>query len=216
MEKDYNTQRSQLFLPEYGRIVQRMVDHCCEIADREERTKAAYTLINIIEGINPSVKEEEDYKRKLWDLLYMMSEFKLDVDGPYPKPTKEVINKTPDIIPYSSGSIKYRHYGKITEKLFDAIEKEEDPQKKIACVVDMANYMKRSYIQWKKELIPDEIIGKEIQNITDGEIELPDGLKLGDYRSILSDGRPKQQQGNKKKKAPAQQQNNPQKKKKKH
>lgn len=214
---DYNTQRPRLRIPEYGRITQQMVDHCCEIKDRAERNKAARTIVQIMENMNPAIKEEADYKKKLWDLLAEMSDFKLDVDWPYPVITEDVKSQKPDRLSYSDGSIMFRHYGKITEGMLQVLEKETDPEKQRELFIDVANYMKRSYIQWKKELIPDDVIFREIVYMSEGRIQIPENIRLGDYKDVLIQAQTVPAVGKKKKKAVQQQpMGNPQKKKKKH
>jgi len=212
---DYNTQRSKLRIPEYGRITQQMVEHCCTIKDRSERNKAACTIVQIMENMNPGIREEEDYKKKLWDQLMEMSGFKLDVDCPYQVITEEVRSQKPDKLSYSDNNIVFRHYGKITEGMLQKLEQETDPERQRQFFVEIANYMKRSYIQWKKELIPDDVIFKEILFMSKGRIVIPENVKLGDYKDALAPVQPIMASKKKKKAAP-QPMGNPQRKKKKH
>ena len=212
---DYNTQRPQLRIPEYGRITQQMVDYCCTLTDREERNKAARTIVDIMENMNPSIREESDYKKKLWDQLAELSDFKLDIDWPYPVLTEEVKAQKPNRLPYASGGIRFMHYGKICENMLKKLEEETDPMRRQALYVDLANYMKRSYIQWKKELIPDDVIHREIVYLSEGRVQTPENIKLGDYKDILM-AAPAANTGKKKKKVAVQPSGNPQKKKKKH
>ena len=214
---DYNTQRPKMRIPEYGRIIQQMVDHCCSIPDREERNRAARTIVGIMENMNPEIKEETDYQRKLWDQLSELSNFKLDIDWPYPVITEDVKSQKPERLSYSDGAIKFRHYGKIIESMLQKLEEETDPERSRMLFSDVANYMKRSYVQWKKELIPDDVIFREIVYLTEGRVQVPENIKLGDYKDVLLSAQAPTQQPKKKKK-PAQPQptGNPQKKKKKH
>ena len=214
---DYNTQRSHLRIPEYGRITQQMVEHCCQIEDRDERNRAARTLIKIMENMNPAIREEADYRKKLWDQLAELSGFKLDVDWPYPVITEEVKSQKPEKLSYSDNKIVFRHYGKITEGMLKKLEEETDPDRQRQFFLEVANYMKRSYIQWKKELIPDDVIFREIVFMSEGRIQVPENIKLGDYKDVLLQAQAVQVAGKKKKKAAQPQpMGNPQKKKKKH
>ncbi len=210
---DYNTQRDQLRIPEYGRITQQMVDYCCSLTDREERNKAARTIVDIMENMNPSIREEADYKKKLWDQLAELSGYKLDIDWPYQVITEAEKLQRPERLPYSDNDIRFRHYGKICEDILKKLEEETDPDRQRALFYDLANYMKRSYVQWKKELIPDDVIYREIVYLSEGKVQVPEDMKLGDYKDILIPS-PPQNQMKKKKKMP-QMVGNPQKKKKK-
>ena len=212
---DYNTQRPNLRIPEYGRITQQMVDHCCQIADRNERNRAARTIVQIMENMNPAIREEADYRKKLWDQLAEMSGFKLDVDWPYPVITEEVKSQKPEKLSYSDNHIVFRHYGKIIEGMLKVLENETDPARQRAMFVDVANYMKRSYIQWKKELIPDDVIFREIVYMSNGNIQIPENVRLGDYKDVLLQAQPAPTGKKKKKAAQPMPAGNPQKKKKK-
>lgn len=183
---DYNTQRAQLKLPEYGRTIQQMVDYCCAIVDREERTKAAHAVIAIMGNMNPHLRDVADFKHKLWDHLAIMSDFKLNIDWPYPLPDMELLNEKPAKLPYSDNSFKYRHYGKFIEQILKKLNDIEDPDKKAVLVEMMANHMKRSYMVWKKENITDEIVFKELYIISNGSVKIPENLKLGEFRDVLA------------------------------
>lgn len=183
---DYNTQRPQLKLPEYGRTIQQMIDYCCEIEDRAERTKAAHSLIAIMGNMNPHLRDVADFKHKLWDHLAIMSDFKLDIEWPYPMPDMELLSEKPEKLPYSDNRFRFRHYGKFIEGILKRINEIEDPEKRNTLTEMMANHMKRSYMSWKKETISDDIIFKELEIITRGEVVIPDNLKLGDFREILA------------------------------
>lgn len=183
---DYNTQRKSLPLPEYGRTIQQMVDYCCAIEDREERTKAANTVIAIMGNMNPHLRDVSDFKHKLWDHLAIMSDFKLDIDWPYPLPDLELLAEKPKKLPYSENKFKYVHYGKFTEQILSKIHSMENTEERDALIVIMANHMKRSYMVWKKEQISDEIIFRELLVLTKGELEIPADLKLGDFKDVLA------------------------------
>ncbi len=182
---DYNTQRQQLKLPEYGRTIQNIVDYCCTIEDKEERTKAANTVIAIMGNMNPHLRDVSDFKHKLWDHLAIMSDFKLDIDWPYPFPDIELLNEKPEKLPYSDSKFRFKHYGKFIEKILQKINTIEDPKEKQALLEIMANHMKRSYMVWKKEPIPDEIIFRELLMLTNNNVDIPEDLKLNDFKEVL-------------------------------
>ncbi len=183
---DYNTQRQQLILPEYGRTIQKMIDYCRTIEDLEERAKAAHSIIAIMGNMNPHLRDVADFKHKLWDHLALMSEFSLNIDWPYPLPDVNLINEKPEKLPYSDGKFRFRHYGKFIEEILNKINDFENPEEKQALVEIMANHMKRSYMVWKKEAIPDAIVFKELALITRGAVEIPEDLKLGDFKDVLA------------------------------
>lgn len=167
--------------------------------------------------MNPAIREEADYRKKLWDQLAELSGFKLDVDWPYPVITEEVKSQKPEKLSYSDNKIVFRHYGKITEGMLKKLEEETDPDRQREFFLEVANYMKRSYIQWKKELIPDDVIFREIVFMSEGRIQVPENIKLGDYKDVLLQAQAAPVTGKKKKKAAQPQpMGNPQRKKKKH
>ena len=183
---DYNTQRNQLKLPEYGRTIQKMVDYCCTIENRDERTRAANAVIAIMGNMNPHLRDVADFKHKLWDHLAIMSDFKLDIEWPYPLPDLELLNEKPKKLPYSDGRFKFKHYGKFIEQVLKKINDIEEPEKRNALIELMANHMKRSYMTWKKESISDEIVFKELAIIVKNSVEIPENLKLNEFRKVLA------------------------------
>jgi len=197
---DYNTQRLQLKLPEYGRTIQKMVDYCCTIEDKKERTKAAHSVIVIMGNMNPHLRDVADFKHKLWDHLAIMSDFKLDIDWPYPLPDMELINQKPQKLPYSDDRFKFRHYGKFIEEVLKKISDIEDPAKRDALTEIMANHMKRSYMVWKKENISDEIIFKELSIIVNNEVNIPENIRLHEFRDVLASPQQQNKGGGKKQK----------------
>ncbi|MBN9351656.1 MAG: DUF4290 domain-containing protein [Chitinophagaceae bacterium] len=168
---EYNTTRNHLIIREYGRHIQKMVDYILTIEDREKRTKDAHAIVELMGFLNPSLKQVEDYKHKLWDHLYIISDFKLDVDSPYPKPERETYNEKPAILPYPKKYPKYNHLGKNLESLIDKAMKEEDPDKKQGLANTIAYYMKLTYSNWHKELVHDDSIQAELSALTNGQLE---------------------------------------------
>lgn len=184
-ELKYNTQRKKLLLPEYGRNIQIMVDYLLTIQDREERTKAAKTVIDVMGNLYPHLRDVPDFRHKLWDHLAIMSEFKLDIDTPYPLPSIEKLTEKPEPLPYSSNHIKYRHYGKLVEKLIEEIRIQEDPEQKRALIVLTANHMKKSFLTWNKDCVEDEQIYNDINTLYGSTLILPEGITLSNSKDLL-------------------------------
>lgn len=169
---DYNTQRPRLIIPEYGRHVQRMVEHCMGIEERDARTRSAHAIIQVIGRLNPQLRGSENMDRTLWDHLYIMSDFKLDVDGPFPKPTAEELDTKPQPVPYPKQDIKYGHYGKLVERMIAACcAKEEGPEKE-AFTLLIANLMKKQFLAWNRDSVGDGIIIKDLVELSKGKLRL--------------------------------------------
>ncbi|MEI3154163.1 MAG: DUF4290 domain-containing protein [Odoribacter sp.] len=184
-EFEYNTQKKKLLLPEYGRNIQKMVDYLLTIEDRTERTRAAKTVIDVMGNLYPHLRDVPDFRHKLWDHLAIMSEFKLDIDTPYPLPSIEKLQEKPEKIPYSSNHIKYRHYGKLVEKLIEEIRNQEDPEQKRALIVLTANHMKKSFLTWNKDSVEDEQIYNDINTLYGSSLILPEGMTLSNPKDLL-------------------------------
>lgn len=172
MALDYNTDREQLVISEYGRNVQRMARHLHNIEERNERNRAAQQVIDVMAMLNPANRDAADYKQKLWDHLFQIAGKELDVDSPFPKPDKEVVfhqNRRPG---YPNQDIKIRHYGKILERMIDeAVAMEEGPERQSLCEY-IANFMKMSYRNWNKVVINDEDIFQDLRKLSRGHINL--------------------------------------------
>jgi hypothetical protein len=168
---DYNTGRNYLGMKEYGRHVQRMVEYLLTIEDRAKRQQQALGVIELMGFLNPHLKNVEDFKHKLWDHLFFISDFKLDVDSPYPIPQKETYKLKPDPLPYPKRHPKYAHLGKNLEVVINKALAQEDPEKKAGFAHAIAYYMKLAYSNWHKELVHDDAIRSELDTITGGELE---------------------------------------------
>jgi hypothetical protein len=194
MDYDYNTQRSHMILPEYGRNIQKMVEYTAQIEDREERNRAARAIIAIMGNLNPHLRDVSDFKHKLWDHLFIISDFKLDIDSPYEIPTREILFEKPRPVPYSEYDIKYKHYGKIIELLIkEAMAFEEGPEKEMLIKL-IANHMKKCYLTWNREVVSDEIIFEDLKKLSGGTLEISENLKLSESRDILSKNKKKRPQ----------------------
>ncbi len=168
---EYNTTRNQLIIKEYGRHIQKMVDHVLTIEDREKRQKNANAVIELMGILNPHLKNVEDFRHKLWDHLFLISNFQLDVDSPYPIPTRETLFAKPDPLSYPKKYPRYKHLGRNIEVVIDKALKEQDAEKKQGFANAVAYYMKLTYSTWHKELMHDDAIQNELSTMTKGELE---------------------------------------------
>jgi hypothetical protein len=168
---EYNTERNYLSMKEYGRHIQRMVEYLLTIDDKEKRQQQAHVVIELMGFLNPHLKNVEDFRHKLWDHLFFISDFKLDVDSPYPLPQKETYKAKPDPLSYPKRYPRYNHLGKNLETVIEKALKEEDPEKKAGFAHAIAYYMKLAYSNWHKELVHDDAIRSELDSITGGELE---------------------------------------------
>ncbi len=187
-----------MVLPEYGRNIQEMVDFACTIEDREERNRIARAIINIMGQLNPSLRDQGDFKHKLWDHLFIMSDFQLDIDSPYPIPPREKFNQKPRPVEYNTHEIKYMHYGRVTELLIDTAIAMEEGKEKEELVKMIANHMKKSFLSWNRNQVTDDIIFKDLEEMSGGKLKVSENTRLTDPKEMFSKGprkkRPQQQQ----------------------
>ena len=182
---NYNTSEKRLVLPEYGRNIQHMVDHCLTIEDRDERNRCANAIINIMGNLFPHLRDVNDFKYILWDHLSIMADSKLDVDYPVEITKVDDSHKQPPRLSYNNSKIAYRHYGIIVEQTIQkAIEMEDNPEKDIL-VKMVANYMKRLYMTWNKDSVDDRKIFKDLEELSGGKIVLDESTcKLIENKDI--------------------------------
>jgi len=193
MNYDYNTQRKRMELPEYGRNVQKMVDHIKTIQDRDERNRAAKTIIGIMGNLNPHLRDVGDFKHKLWDHLAIIAEFDLDIDSPYPVPEISKLREKPREIPYMQGEIRYLHYGRIIELMIQAATELEDGDEKEYLTTLIVNQMKKSYITWNRSQVPDEVIINDMKVLSRGKLKMTDGVKILEVRELMPQPKKKPQ-----------------------
>lgn len=168
---EYNTAREKLIIREYGRNIQKMVQAAIEIEDRETRTSFAKVIVRIMGQINPNLKDGGDFRHKLWDHLHIISDFKLDVDSPYPPPSPRILERKPEKVSYGSNHIRFRHYGANIVKMIKIVaEKEEGPQKD-ALVLAIANHMKKSFLHWNREAVEDDLILQHLEMLSHGQLK---------------------------------------------
>jgi len=169
---DYNTQREKLTLPEYGREVQKMINHCLELPTKAERQQCAETIIDIMRRMFPKDRDSEDYERKLWDHLALMSDFKLDIDYPFDVAEAKKITSKPDPIDYPMQQIPVRHYGKMLFELFEQLKQMPPGEARDELTRQVANQMKRSLVQWSHGSSDNEKVASDLARFTDGRIQL--------------------------------------------
>ncbi len=169
---EYNSERQRLIIPEYGRHLQKLIDQATAIEDDETRNKAAKYIIQVMGSLNPHLRDVPDFQHKLWDQLFIMSDFKLNVESPYPIPSREVLELKPDVLQYPQNFPKYRFYGNNIKYMIDVANKWEDGEMKNALVLVIANHMKKSFLSWNKDTVKDDVIFEHLFELSGGKINL--------------------------------------------
>ena len=182
----YNTKRTQLIIPEYGRHVQLMINQIMETRDRDERNKMAKAVIGIMGNMNPHLRDVPDFQHKLWDQLFIMSNFELDVDCPFEKPQKEVLTQKPDRLAYPQKNPKYRFYGNNIKSMINVAVNWEEGELKNALVFNIANHMKKCFLNWNKDTVQDEVILNHLLELSDNKLKVSEeDLPLTDTSEFL-------------------------------
>jgi len=174
----YNTSRKPMKLAEYGRSIQQMVEYAVAVEDRDERSRIARQIVQAMSVLNPQMREMADYKHKLWDHLFIMSDFQLDCDSPYPMPEQDTTHVKPERMSYPRKNIRLRHYGSIVEAMIAEAIKMEDSQVRDQVVEQIANFMKMSYLTWNRDSVDDEVIREQLREFSGGKLEIREDLKL--------------------------------------
>lgn len=196
----YNTERGQIIISEYGRNMQEMIRHLMEIEDRQKRTEAAQFIIQVMAQMNPQVKQSDDYIHKLWDHLYIISDYQLDVDSPFPAPQPMNKDSKPQRVGYQNHDIKYGHYGYYMAKMIEIASEREDEDMRQALAYSIANQMKRNFMEWSGNMVNDQQIIDDLKAMSNGRLALPDETKLNGTNDVLTKPVLSQKQGSKKKK----------------
>ena len=169
---NYNTTKSALILKEYGRNMQMLVEHIKTFEDKEKRSESAHVLIELMRLINPSARDAQETSQKLWDDLYIMSDFDLDIDGPYPKPEREILNKKPERLGYKTSEIRFKHYGRNIKLLIDKAIEIEDPELRDGAIIHIGRLMKSFQNTWNRDNVEDETIVTNLKKMSKGELSI--------------------------------------------
>ncbi|PLX02496.1 MAG: DUF4290 domain-containing protein [Marinilabiliales bacterium] len=188
---EYNTKREIMAIPEYGRNIHKMIDYCISIEDREKRTKTAHAIVKVMGQMNTPNSKGNDFEHKLWDHLFIMSGFNLDIDSPFPAPKKDEISKKPDRLAYSKSEANYPHYGKHIERIISAVADMEEGDKKDAIVLSISNFLKKAYLNWNRDSVNDETILKNLEELSKGKLILKEDYNLISSAEALA--KPKKQ-----------------------
>ncbi|MBQ7984156.1 MAG: DUF4290 domain-containing protein [Bacteroidales bacterium] len=183
---EYNTKREVLVVPEYGRNVQKMVEYCLTIEDREKRNEYAQSIIVAMGQVNPAGKDSPNYERRLWDHLFIISDYKLDVDSPYPKPLKAEKDAKPERLHYKNSNITFRTYGTLLEKMIKKVSVMEDGEEKKYLVGQLAQGLKKAHLQWNINTCDDDVILKHLNVLSDGKLNVEDGFQFKTTKEILA------------------------------
>ncbi|MFM1894256.1 MAG: DUF4290 domain-containing protein [Flavobacteriales bacterium] len=175
---EYNTTRGKLILPEYGRNVQNMIAHAMEITDRKERNRAAQAIIEVMGQLNPHLRDVDDFRHKLWTHLFVMSDFKLEVDSPYEIPKAESLQEKPKLMAYPKSKIRYGHYGKYTQQILETAIEVDKKEEKEYLKITMANFMKKQFLSHNNDTVENHVIADQMKELSKGELVLdnPDEL----------------------------------------
>ncbi len=175
---EYNTVRTELIISEYGRNIQKMIDYAITVKDKAQRTRIATAIVNVMSILNPQTRDAEDVKIKLWDHLFIMSDFKLDCDSPYPIPEKEKIHPKPKKVPYPTYNVKYKHYGNTILQMIEEAKKLENGPPKDYITLLIANFMKQSYVNYNRDNVNDEVIFEQLKKMSGGELIVKEDARL--------------------------------------
>ena len=183
---EYNTERPKLIIPEYGRHMQKMVDQAVATEDREERNKIAKSIIAVMGNLNPHLRDVPDFQPMLWDQLFIISDFKLDVESPFPIPTREELAERPEPLEYPQNFPRYRFYGNNIKRMIDVAVSWEEGDKRDGLILTIANHMKKCFLNWNKDTVDDRVIFNHLFELSDGKIDYKDSKEdLTDSAELL-------------------------------
>ena len=183
---EYNTEREHLIIPEYGRHLQKMINYAKSRETKEERNKLAKAIISVMGNLQPHLRDVPDFQHKLWDQLFIMSDFKLDADSPFPKPSEEELKSRPEPLRYPQNHPKYRFYGNNIKTMIDVAVTWEEGEMREALVYTIANHMKKCYLNWNKDTVEDDVIFDHLFELSEGKINLKNSDEdLTDASSLM-------------------------------
>ncbi len=183
---EYNTQREHLIIPEYGRNIQKMIGICKKIEDRQKRTEYAKIIISSMRQINHNGKDSPNYERKLWDHLFIISDYSLDIDSPYPKPSKKEKDEKPQPLKYQNSNIRFRTYGTFLEQMIKKVSTMQEGEEKKNLTARIAQELKRSHLQWNINTCDEEVILKHLELLSDGKLKVEKDFHFKTTKEILS------------------------------
>ncbi|MEI6865373.1 DUF4290 domain-containing protein [Flavicella sp.] len=169
---EYNSDRPLMIIPEYGRHIQKLVDHCVALESEEERSKMANAIVDVMGNLQPHLRDVPDFKHKLWDQLFIMSKFELEVEPPFRKPDKTELEAKPEPLPYPKMASKYRFYGHNIQTMIKVALSWDEGELRTALIFNIANHMKKCYLNWNKDTVDDAVIFKHLKDLSNGEIDL--------------------------------------------
>ena len=182
---DYNTQREKLIMPEYGRYVQKLLQQVKSLPDKEKRSEQVRSVVNAMGILNPHMRDMNDFKHKLWDHAFVISDFELDIDAPYPAPTSESFSEPPQKIGLEEQSLKVNYYGRNIQNLAEALSQRAPGQERDEMVIALAYYMRKQYLIWNKESVTDQTIFNDIASLSQGRLHVPEGFKMDEVQGEL-------------------------------
>lgn len=182
---EYNTSREKLIITEYGRNIQKMIQHAQTFEDKEERSKIARQIVGVMAMLNPALRDVTDFRHKLWDHLFLISDFKLDVDAPFPVPEAEILKVRPKRFHYPEAASRLRHYGKNVELTIEKVAAMPEGQPRQLAIRDLANFMKLCYLTWNTDTGNDEQIFRDLKKMSGGKIVVDDNLTLNQVSAIV-------------------------------
>jgi hypothetical protein len=186
MEIEYNSEREPLIIPEYGRHIQKLVNHCMTIENDEERNTMARAIVDVMGNLQPHLRDVPDFQHKLWDQLFIMSNYKLVADSPYPQPSQEELKAKPQKLEYPKSISKYRFYGNNIQIMIDTAISWEEGELKDALIFTIANHMKKSYLNWNKDTVDDSSILEHLEELSKGKLKLPlKNNELSESKNLL-------------------------------
>ncbi|MGB1308806.1 MAG: DUF4290 domain-containing protein [Oceanihabitans sp.] len=183
---EYNTEREHLIIPEYGRHLQKMINHAKTRETKEERNKLAKAIISVMGNMQPHLRDVPDFQHKLWDQFFIMADFDIDVDSPFDEPSREELYARPEVLKYPQNYPKYRFYGNNIKTMIDVANTWEDGELKEALVYTIANHMKKCFLNWNKDTVEDDVIFNHLFELSDGKINLKNSTEdLADFSSLM-------------------------------
>ncbi len=198
---EYNGERKHLIIPEYGRHIQKLIDYCVALEDVAERNKMAKAIIDVMGNLQPHLRDVPDFKHKLWDQLFIISDFKLDVASPYNIPVQEELQAKPEPLDYPKAASKYRFYGNNIQTMIDTALTWEEGDAREALYFAIANHMKKCYLNWNKDTVEDTVIFKHLRELSKGNIDLSDrNESLSEVKDLMRKRKPSGKSRQKKKK----------------